>query len=175
MPFVPLDQLLPSVAREETRSMMMMEAGEIVRSYLITELFCDEPSCDCRRAMFVVLSDEPGAQQPRATISWGWEPVRFYRDWASFPLSAEDIEELRGPALARLAPQSEEAEELLAQLRTILADERYADRVVRHYQAFRALVEQRGGRRPRLAPRLEPRGTRNQRKARRRKQGGRQR
>jgi hypothetical protein len=142
MPFVSLEAYVPEVVPREIRSVHVVEHGEIQRAYTFLELFCDEKGCDCRRVMFHVVSDERGARQPRATLSWGWEPDAFYRKWASFPLSAEDLEELRGPALARLAPQSEESSAMLAHLRTLLADEGYTQRVIRHYRLFRERVEQ---------------------------------
>ncbi len=141
MPFVSLHQLLPDLAERETRAMHMMDGGpEPARSYLFTELFCDEPGCDCRRVFIQVYSDERGVAQPRATISWGWEPDRFYREWARFPLDDRDLDELRGPGLVRMAPQSKESADLLARFRMLLNDPAYAERIVRHYRAFRELI-----------------------------------
>jgi len=152
MPFIPLFELLPEVARQETRSVMLVgEGAEPSRTYDFMALFCDAVGCDCRRAYVQVRSDEPGVSQPRATISWGWEPVRFYRDWASFPLDAADLEELRGPALVRMASQSEEAPELLDRFRMLLEDEAYAARIVRHYRMFRDEVEAGRGSSPACA------------------------
>jgi len=146
MPFTPLGSVLPEIARSETRSLLRVEDGEVRRSYLFSESYCDEPGCDCRRVYFLVFSDEAGAAQPRATLCWGWEPSEFYRTWARSPLDEGDLEELRGPALARLAQQSAEASELLAELRTLLANEAYAERIKRHYHAFRAVVDVTGTR-----------------------------
>lgn len=146
MPFAPLEDLLPDVARNETRSVLHYEDGEVVRAYLFAESFCNEVGCDCRRVFIQVMSDERGVPQPRATIAWGWEPAAFYRKWASFPLTGEDIEELKGPALPRLTVQSEEAPALLERFRELLEDEAYRARIVRHYEAFRTIVEERGTR-----------------------------
>lgn len=150
MPFAPLASVLPELARSETRSVLCLEDGAVKRSYLFSESYCDEAGCDCRRVYILVFSDEPGAAQPRATLCWGWEPDEFYRKWARFPLNEDDLEELRGPALARLAQQSEEAPELLERLRTLLASEAYAVRIVRHYDSFRAAVEVSGAGGPAL-------------------------
>ena len=78
---------------------------------------------------------------PRWCFSWGWEPDEFNRKWASFPLSEEDMEELRGPGLVRLTNQSEEADEMLEQFRGMLRDKKYANRIKRHYEEFRAHIE----------------------------------
>ena len=140
MPFVQLYDVLPDLAEAETRSMIVFDNGEPTVTYSLVEMFCNERGCDCRRAFIQVVSDDPSVPQPRATISWGWESAAFYRRWASFPLNEEDLDELRGPALARLHRQSEEADALLAQVRDVLADEAYAARVIRHYHAFRAAL-----------------------------------
>lgn len=105
------------------------------------ELFCDEKACDCRRVFVQVFSDEAGVRQPRATLSWGWEPDTFYRKWAGFRLDAADLEELRGPGLVRFAPQSEESAAILARFKTLLADKAYAQRLIRHYRLFREAVD----------------------------------
>ncbi len=161
MPFISLESVLPEVARNETRSLQQFEKAREVRAYWFFELYCDEPGCDCRRVMIHVVSDERGASQPRATLSWGWEPDDFYRKWAGFPLSEEDMEELRGPGLVRLAYQSEEAEELLEQFREMARDKKYANRIKRHYEEFRAHVE--------ANPPQHPSGNRAERRAARRK------
>jgi len=141
MPFVGLQQYAPDLVPAEIRSVHVVEAGAITKSYTFMELFCDEKACDCRRVFVQVVSDDASVRQPRATLSWGWEPDAFYRNWASFPLDAEDLEELRGPALVRLAPQSEESDAILAHFRTLLADDAYAQRLIRHYRLFRRAVD----------------------------------
>ncbi|MCA9625500.1 MAG: hypothetical protein KC731_41045 [Myxococcales bacterium] len=143
MPYVQLHAVLPELAEAETRSMTTFEAGEPTGTYHLVEMFCDEPGCDCRRAFIQVFSEDPSVVQPRATITWGWESDEFYRRWAGFPLEEGDLEELRGPALARMSRQSEEAEELLERFRAVIGDEAYAARIVRHYEAFRATVPSR--------------------------------
>lgn len=146
MPFASLDTLLPEIAREETRSLRTMgEDGEVARTFLFAEMFCDEAGCDCRRAFVQVLSDERGVAQPRAMLSWGWEPPEFYQRWAGFPLSPADMDELRGPALVRLERQSEEAEALLDAFRWMLSDEAYAARIRRHYALFRERIDGSAG------------------------------
>jgi hypothetical protein len=141
MPFVAFAEYFPDLARKETRAVMKYEDGALVESLLFVESFCNERSCDCRRVFINVYSDRPHARNPLSTISWGWEPDAFYRKWARFPLSKADLDELRGPGLVRLAKQHEDAEEMLEQFRTLIADEAYASRIVRHYEMFRAKVD----------------------------------
>jgi hypothetical protein len=137
MPFVPFYALCPEDAVRETRS-VHAQSG----IYSFVEPFCDEPGCDCRRAYFEVFKNDKGGRL--ATLTWGWEPPAFYRNWASFPLSKEDLRELTGPALARMAVQSPIAPELLDMLCEMLKDDEYRNRVIRHYRQFRGQVDARG-------------------------------
>lgn len=111
MPFAPFYELFPEVARAETRSITVLKAGSALPAgtYGFVEMFCNDERCDCRRAFIQVLADvSPRLRdnRPMATISFGWEDESFYRKWASFPLSNEGLAELKGPALASMAPQS---------------------------------------------------------------------
>jgi hypothetical protein len=89
--------------------------------------------------MSVVASDH--LSTPLATLSFGWEDEAFYRRWASFGLSKADLHELKGPALVRLAPQSEYAPVVLRHFEVLLQDKQYVARIVRHYQQFRGAIE----------------------------------
>ena len=148
MPFALLYSLLPEVAKAETRCVLDREhnAGIAFR-----EMFCDEPGCDCRRVLFQVTPVDDG-DNVLATISYGWEPDSFYREWAGFPLEDHDLEELRGPGLMRTTPQSEHAHDVLDICRELLTDDAYRERIVRHYRMFRRIVESGGARRRRVFP-----------------------
>ena len=48
-------------------------------NYGFIEMYCDEPNCDCRRVMVLVLRPETGTNKPWATINYGWESEGFYQ------------------------------------------------------------------------------------------------
>jgi hypothetical protein len=103
--------------------------------------------CSATRAFIQALPDAASRLRdagPLATISFGWEDESFYRKWAKLPLSKEDLDELKGPALARLTPQSSYASELLRHFKMLVQNEAYVERIARHYKAYRALVDARG-------------------------------
>lgn len=145
VPFAPLYNLLPDVAKAETRLLLLRRPdGTPGDGYAFMEMFCDDRGCDCRRVVVrVAPTDDP--TRALAQISYGWEPESFYRKWASFPLDDDDIEELRGPALMRLNPQSEHADEMLSLFRDLLEDDAYRARIVRHYRMFREIVDAGNG------------------------------
>ncbi len=153
MPFVPFHEYFPEVAANETRGVFQPGPdGTLGEGVVFGELYCDEPGCDCRRVVFHVFA-KGRLSEPLATLTFGWEPASFYRKWASFPLSAEDLEELMGPALMRLTPQSPRATEMLEHERTLLADPVYVERLIRHYRMFREVVDGKAaaGPKPRAA------------------------
>jgi hypothetical protein len=153
MPFVPFHTRFSDLAKLETRSITTFNDGDLPEAtYGLIELYCNERDCDCRRVLFQVISAEVEwkKETPLATISFGWEDDSFYRDWASFDLSDEDLDELRGPGLMRLVPQSHYAPALLERIRPLLEDKAYVDRLIRHYEMFREAIESGAGGRRKL-------------------------
>ncbi len=143
MPFIPFIQYFPELGERETRCIILGEnhpanlpAGE----YGLIELFCDEPQCDCRRVMFMVVSAQTG--KDLATIAYGWESPTFYARW----MGTEDLASIRdlyGVTLNLLSRQSRYASEILAFVKdVVLKDPAYIERIKRHYHMFRDKIEQ---------------------------------
>ena len=166
MPFVPLNELLPELADTETRGITVVNGDALPHgTYVYWEMFCNDENCDCRRVFVQVLPDPALGLHgggPLATISFGWENESFYRKWASFPLSKEDLQELKGPALASMSPQSRYAPELLAQFKILVRDAAYVERIARHYTAFREVVDGHGPKNKRTVLRSQPKPGMNQ-------------
>src|SRR5262249_44707218 len=102
-----------------------LPAGE----YGFAESYCDDLSCDCRRVLVNVVSkSRPG--QILATIGYGWEPAEFYDRTSSG-------EDMKGPYLDALNPQSPLAPALLDLFGTLLEDPEYVARLERHYLAVK--------------------------------------
>ena len=74
-------------------------------------------------------------------IAYGSEGEEYYREWAG-ENDPEVIEELKGPVLNRLSPQSELAPALLKKVKeVVLRDPLYIERLKEHYQLFRKTVD----------------------------------
>ena len=75
--FVPFHDFYPELAEAETRHAILMEPtnGLPGDTYALVELYCNEPGCDCRRVMLMVVAKKRG---PLAVISYGWESLEFY-------------------------------------------------------------------------------------------------
>jgi len=124
MHLIPLFAVDPELAAQETRVMHTLVPQEElpVGAYGLLEFYCPDPACDCRRVMLNV-AEEKQPDHFLASISYG-----FDRD-----------DEMAGPFLDPMNPQSEYAEKLLQLVEeTVLSDLRYVARLERHY----ALVKQ---------------------------------
>jgi hypothetical protein len=145
MPYAPFYELFPDVAPNETRSIHVLQPGGDLPmgEYGFLELFCNEEGCDCRRAFINVMHTRRRKPTLVATISYGWEDAAFYEKWAGYPVSKEELHDLKGPALAMLQPQSEYAPILLEHFAMMLRDEAYAQRIRRHYEMYRRVIDQR--------------------------------
>jgi hypothetical protein len=142
MPFVPFYEKFPDLAIKETRVLNVLNhPGLPSDEYGLLELYCDEPGCDCRRVMFNI--QRPNSPQPDAVVAFGWESAEFYIKWLD-GLPA-DIKELQGPILNLGSYQSRLAPILLQQMTLILQDDKYVERLQRHYAIFRAEVERGAG------------------------------
>ncbi len=146
MPYAAFYELFPDVAANETRSIQVLRPGGDLPmgEYGFIELFCNEEGCDCRRAFINVMHTRGKKLALAATISYGWEDESFYKKWARYPLSKEELHDLKGPALAMLQPQSEYAPVLLEHFEMLLRDEIYAKRIQRHYEMYRRVIDKRG-------------------------------
>ncbi len=101
--------------------------------YGFLELYCDEPTCDCRRVIIDVIT--PASPKIWATINYGWESLEFYEQWIR---DKETARECYGAALDPLNPQTKYSDTLLRLFNQILQDEAYVERLKRHYQLFKS-------------------------------------
>ena len=142
MPFAPLYELCPDVAKRETRAITVTPAansGLPAGDYGFVEMYCNEPKCDCRRVFFSVLSSN--TNQIEAVIAWGWEDVAFYKRWLG-GLDPKMARDMQGPVLNFGSPQSKFAGALLdLARRTLLNDPTYVERIKTHYALFRSKVD----------------------------------
>lgn len=136
MDYAPLQEQLPTIAKQETRSLTVTRDTEIpVGTYLLIELYCTDPDCDCRRVFLNVISAEEN--ESLAVIAYGWEDRDYYEDWFGMDMP-QLIDELKGPALNAASPQSEYAPALLKTIeKQILTDDAYVERLQNHYQLFK--------------------------------------
>lgn len=139
MPMTPFVERFRELGARETRSVTVPDKEELPGGeYGFFELYCNEPNCDCRRVVIMVLRPQTG-WKPWAVINYGWESVEFYKKWAKAP--ASDRSEWQGPELDPLNIQGPYAPALLDLFKWVLESPGYVERLKKHYQLFREAVE----------------------------------
>ncbi len=142
MSYAPFGEYFPEIEKKETRVITILEDASWKlppAEYAFVEMFCNEPGCDCRRVMFMIMSAPD--EQPKAVIAYGWEKKKFYVKWFR-DTDPKVIKDLMGPVLNQMSPQSELAPELLQLFKDLLLrDKNYMIRVKRHYSMIREKVD----------------------------------
>ncbi|MBI3271402.1 MAG: hypothetical protein HYZ53_20595 [Planctomycetes bacterium] len=130
MPYVPFLQVQPDLALRECLTFKLGKHPSLpADEYALTELYCMDPNCDCRRVMLQVRArSRPG--RVLASVTYGFD--RQGRD--------------PGPDLDPVAEQSPEAEALFPFVADRLGDPAYVSRLERHYRLAKQSVTGPGGR-----------------------------
>jgi len=140
MPYSYFGEKFPDLAERETRAVTIPANNLIPKGhYGLIEFYCDEAYCDCRRVFLNVHSAE--TEEIVAVIAYGWESEEFYKEWMGEDTPAL-VKPLKGPALNMASHQSAFAGNWLKFItEVVLKDKKYVERLKRHYQIFRAKIE----------------------------------
>jgi hypothetical protein len=134
----PFDQHFPDCAGAERLVLHIQEKGLSLPpgEYGFFEWYCEDPKCDCRRALLQVISPQrPG--EILATINFGWESAAFYDK--QMPWEKDAGREITSASLDPLNPNSELAEALLEGFRDYIRhDSFYPQQLRRHYEMFKS-------------------------------------
>ena len=147
---------LPAIAMEETREITVRsDNGPFPRGvYSLLEMYCDDVDCDCRKVLFAVSYSEN--KKMVAYIGYGWEDKEFYARLVKHDqdgrkkvcydslgkIDKKMVDELMGPCLNSLSPQSSIAEDILKfVVEYVLTDEAYVERLKKHYMLFKKAVK----------------------------------
>ncbi len=132
-----LHAVLPDVADSETRSLTSLKEydGCPAGTYIFTEFYCEDLSCNCNRVMIKVYRTRPfDANDPGeevATISYAMSDSKD----SYWNTVAEDME---NPFQDTFHKQASYADEVMYMwLAQCEADPDYHDRLSRHHKAFR--------------------------------------
>jgi hypothetical protein len=126
---MPFDAVFPDLAKSESRVIHAPEDGPLpAGSYLLRELYCEEPACDCRRALLQVSSIDD--ERVVASIAYAFDPSQH-------PSAGESQ-----ISLDPRKPQGEAAAAFRDTVETIITSDRaYHDRLVRHYTLWKSVVD----------------------------------
>ncbi|MEJ2263034.1 MAG: hypothetical protein P8X95_06285 [Anaerolineales bacterium] len=139
--FESFHERFPEIAVKETRTITVANHPKLPDDeFGLLEAFCSDRNCDCRRVMFTVISRRRGENV--AIVAYGWESEDFYANWLGDD-NPDMVKDLQGPILNPGSPQSEIAPALLAVVGQVLKDEKYVDRLKRHYRLFKSTVDKK--------------------------------
>lgn len=156
MPMIPFQIRYPDLAVNETRTITVSGRDDLPDGeYGFIEFYCDEADCDCRRVIINVMTPTT-APKVWATINFGWESLDFYERWLT---NKEIAGECKGPSLDPINPQTRYAPVLLRLFEYLLKDEKYVERLKRHYELFKRAnrVKHGSGKLPGYRSRKKPR------------------
>ncbi len=142
MKFTYFHELLPKIAEKEIRVASIRGNKSVPDGdYVFADIHCADKTCDCRRIFIFVSQVNPDyGVKHIAAISYGWEPMSFYRNW-SRGLSTEMLKEFKGPALDSYQEQTPFAPFFLEFFITIIEkDVAYLNRLKKHYKLFKSRI-----------------------------------
>jgi hypothetical protein len=140
MPMAPFYTRCLDTAKRETRTVTVFGRdphGLPPAQYVLTELYCDEADCDCRRVIFQVHTAEK-LQSVLATLNFGWEAPEFYQGWCHGDEVARNMAGLSKELFGLQSRWSDEILDLMKE--TAFADPAYVERLKRHYAQFKATL-----------------------------------
>lgn len=139
MPFSPFFRKFLDVAENETRAVIVFNDSVLPPGrYPFIEFYCDEPGCDCRRAIIHAMCENKRTLE--AEISFGWESRAFYAEWMGDD-DPDVVEMLKGPAFNLGGARGEYADALLQHVKEAVQDPAYVERLKRHYAMYRAAID----------------------------------
>lgn len=120
----------PELAATETRTATIKGSAHLPDGeYGFFEAYCDDPACDCRRVIITVYRSDD-IETIQATISYGWESLKFYERWMG---NSKFARQMQGPVLEPFGEQTALAPALLELFTDMIRDEAYVQRLQRHY------------------------------------------
>lgn len=137
---IAFSHLFPEIGPKETRVIIIPEGIAELKAgrYVFLEYYCDDLSCDCRRAILTVVEEsQPGVGL--ASINFGWESEEFYTRWMHGDREAG--REIKNASLDPLNPMAPCASALLDLFQTVLMkDANYVRRLETHYSMLKGVL-----------------------------------
>jgi len=126
---MPFDSVFPEIAKDEMRIIHAFHHDKLPPgTYLFRELYCHEPACDCRRVLLQMYWVE--RRRVVATINYAFEPSK--------PPFDDEPQIFLDP----LNPQSDVSGVLFDMFKEMITNDRaYRDRLVRHYDLWKDVVD----------------------------------
>ena len=135
MKFVPAGEIIGEA--HQVRTVRIMGSDQLPDgAYQFIDMYCTDPSCDCRKTIIQVFHNENHV----STIDFGWESREFYEKWMGAKEDAT-LPSMHGASLDFSSPDRVSPQGMLA-LFNALCDDQWVGIFKAHYAAVKKkLVE----------------------------------
>ncbi len=132
---IPLYKKCPELGDKMLGFSLKDEEGYPDGDYVLMELFCDNPDCDCRNVYIYIMTASPEIKTI-ARINYGWESREFYEK--IFP-SEDEAARANGIYLLD-GKQSELSDAFLKLFRKLVREANFGEKIRKHYKLFKAAL-----------------------------------
>ncbi len=130
MEFIPAGEIIGDAHQVRTvriTSSPQLPDGE----YCFLDMYCTDPSCDCRKTMIRVLHNGEAV----SIINYGWESPSYYKQWFGADQD-EDVPPMHGASIDITSPDKVSPRGMLGLFKALL-DERWIEAFRKHYKAVK--------------------------------------
>ncbi len=111
-------------------------ANQFYEELAFINMYCDQEDCDCRRATIFVDDLCGKFTIPLAVISYGWEPLSFYKKWGPL-MDNRTLKNFKGPAIDWGHQQSNPHPDFVALFKKQLQDENFKQLFPQQYARYK--------------------------------------
>lgn len=136
MEFIPAGEFIGESHQIRTVSIAdspLLPDGE----YQFIDMYCADPSCDCRKTMIQVLHEGKLV----SIINYGWESSDFYKRWMGSESAEEWMPQMQGASIDISSPDRVSAKGILSLFNSLL-DEKWIGMFKTYYNTVKSIQKQ---------------------------------
>lgn len=134
MKFVPAGEIIGE--KHQVRTVRITQNSQLPSGeYSFVDMYCSDPSCDCRKAMIQVLHNGVHV----ATINYGWESPEFYKKWMGGDKEDNEFSGMSGASIDFSSPNYVSGKGILGLFKSLLNDT-WVAKMKYHYKEVKDAV-----------------------------------
>ncbi|MEA3476681.1 MAG: hypothetical protein U9R60_00750 [Bacteroidota bacterium] len=134
MEFIPAGEVIGEA--HQVRSVRIAQSPQLPDGeYSFIDMYCSDPSCDCRKAMIQVMHNG----RLVSILNYGWEPAVFYKKWMGSSVEDNPFPSMNGVSIDITSPNLVSEEGVLGLFNALLND-MWIAKFKRHYKEVKTVV-----------------------------------
>lgn len=134
MEFIPAGEVIGDA--HQVRSVRIAQSPQLPDGeYSFIDMYCSDPSCDCRKTMIQVLHNG----RLVSIINYGWESAAFYKKWMGSSAEDNSFPAMNGVSIDITSPNLVNEENVLG-LFNFLLNDMWVAKFKRHYIEVKTAV-----------------------------------